>query len=132
MEQTLCLIKPDGVKDRLIGKIIDEIYGSDFTIVKMKMFTFTVTEAATFYIEHLDKPFFYKLLDFMISGPCVAIVLEKENAVEDWRKLIGCPYPEDAERDTIRARYGRGTPNNVIHGSDSEESAQREMSILGL
>jgi nucleoside-diphosphate kinase len=130
MERTLCLIKPDGVKDKLIGKIIEEIYMDGFEIVNMKMFNFLHSTVCEFYKEHAGKSFFSNLIEFMRSGPCIAIVIEKDNAVADWRELIGSAYPEEAKEHTIRSRYGKGTPNNVVHGSDSTESAHREIEII--
>ena len=136
MEKTLVVIKPDAVERRLAGKIIKEIERDfGFNIVEMKMVYLNRTLAKEFYAEHRDKPFFDRLVSFMSSGPSIFLVLEKKNAIGDWRKTMGPTKIEEAQLDphSIRGKYGRLTRpphENVVHGSDSPESAVRELNLF--
>ena len=123
---TLTMIKPNAVRNNYIGPILAKINEAGFRIVAMKYTRLTKNQARKFYVEHKDKHFFDDLVDFIISGPIVAILLEKENAVADFRKLIGATDPQYAEEGTIRKLFAESKQNNAIHGSDSDESAERE------
>ncbi len=126
--RTLAIIKPDGVQKNLIGQIITKITEAGFKIKAMKMVKLTKDSAGGFYEVHKGKPFYDDLLVYMTSGPCVPIALEKENAVEDFRKLIGTTDPAEAAEGTIRKLYAASKAENVIHGSDSNENAAIEIS----
>ena len=125
--KTLAILKPDCVEKNLIGQVITKITEAGFKIIAMKMTHLTETSAGGFYEVHKDKPFFNDLIAYMTSGPCVPIALEKENAVEDFRKLIGATNPENAEEGTIRKLYAESIERNIIHGSDSDENAAKEI-----
>jgi nucleoside-diphosphate kinase len=120
---TFTMIKPDAVKNGYVGKILDAFIEGGFTIRAMKYTQLTKAEAKQFYLVHKDRPFYDDLTDFMSSGSIVAAVLEKENAVVDFRKLIGATNPEEAEEGTIRNRFAESMQNNAVHGSDSDENA---------
>ncbi len=126
--RTLAIIKPDGVKKDLIGQIITKITGAGFKIKALKMVKLTKDSAGGFYEVHKERPFFNDLIEYMTSGPCVPIALEKDNAVADFRKLIGATDPAQAEDGTIRKLYAASKAENVIHGSDSDENAALEIS----
>ncbi|MFN8288472.1 MAG: nucleoside-diphosphate kinase [Chitinophagales bacterium] len=126
---TLTMIKPDAVADGFSGKIIDHIIGAGFKIQAMKLTRLSKEKAEEFYAIHRSKPFFGELVAFMTEGPIVAAVLEKDNAVEDFRKLIGATNPEKAEAGTIRKLYAKNIERNAIHGSDSDENAALEASF---
>lgn len=126
--RTLAIIKPDGVGKNLIGQIITKITEAGFKIKAIKMVRLTKDSAGGFYEVHKDKPFFEGLIEYMTSGPCVPIALEKENAVADFRKLIGATDPLQAEAGTIRKLYAASKAENIIHGSDSDENAAIEIS----
>ena len=117
------MIKPNAVKAGHIGNILEKITGAGFKIVAMKMTRLSQDTAGAFYAVHKDRPFYQELVDFMSSGPIVAAVLEKENAVEDFRKLIGATNPAEAAPGTIRALYAKNVGENAVHGSDSDENA---------
>lgn len=123
---TLTMIKPDAVADGHTGAIIDDIIKAGFRIQAMKLTQMSEERAKEFYAIHKERPFFQDLVDFMTEGPIVAAVLEKENAVEDFRKLIGATDPAKAEAGTIRAKYAANIERNGIHGSDSDENAEIE------
>lgn len=125
--RTLAIIKPDGVQKNLIGQIIAHITQAGFKIKALKMVKLTKESAAGFYEVHKGKAFFNDLLIYMTSGPVVPIALEKENAVADFRKLIGATDPIQAEEGTIRKLYAESKAVNVIHGSDSDENAAIEI-----
>ena len=125
--KTLAILKPDCVEKNLIGQVITKITEAGFKIIAMKMTHLTEASAGGFYEVHKDKPFFNDLIAYMTSGPCVPIALEKENAVEDFRKLIGATNPENAEEGTIRKMYAESIERNIIHGSDSDENAAKEI-----
>lgn len=120
---TLTMIKPDAVAAGHTGGIIHQIVENGFKIKAMKMTQFTRRDAELFYLIHKGKPFYEELVEFMSSGPIVAAILEKENAVADFRKLIGATNPEEAEEGTIRKKYATSISYNAIHGSDSDENA---------
>ncbi len=124
--KTLTMIKPDAVNGGYIGPILAQISEAGFRIVAMKMTQLTKDKAGEFYAVHKERPFYSELVDFMSSGPIVAAVLEKDNAVADFRKLIGATNPAEAEPGTIRARFARSIGENAIHGSDSDETAAVE------
>lgn len=123
---TLTMIKPDAVKKNNIGGILHMINEAGFRIVAMKYTKLSPEKAGEFYAAHKERPFYGELVDFMSSGPIVAAILEKENAVEDFRKLIGATDPSKAEEGTIRKRYATSIGENAVHGSDSDENAQIE------
>ena len=125
--RTLAIIKPDGVGKNLIGQIITKITEAGFKIKALKMVRLTKDSAGGFYEVHKEKPFFNGLLEYMTSGPCVPIALEKENAVADFRKLIGATDPAEAEDGTIRKLYATSKAENIVHGSDSDENAAIEI-----
>lgn len=129
-EKTCALIKPDLTAKKLVGKIISMIEQSNFEIEKMKKITMTKSMAEAFYAVHSEKPFFREVVDFMTSGPIIAMVLEKENAVNAWRDLMGATNPEKAAAGTIRALFGTSVMENGTHGSDSRENAGKEIALL--
>ncbi len=124
--RTFTMIKPDAVANGHTGKIIDDIITAGFGIKAMKYLRLSKEQAEGFYAVHSERPFFNDLVSFMISGPIVAAILEKDNAVEDFRKLIGATNPANAEEGTIRKKYARSIDANAIHGSDSDENAAIE------
>jgi len=126
--RTLAILKPDCVKKNLIGQVITKITEAGFKIKAMKFTRLTKECAQGFYEVHHERPFFDGLIEFMTSGPCVPIVLEKENAVEEFRKLIGATDPSKAEDGTIRNLYADSVQTNIVHGSDSDENAAKEIS----
>ncbi len=125
--RTLAIIKPDGVKKDIIGQVITKITEAGFKIKAIKMVKLTKDSAGGFYEVHKERPFFKDLIEFMTSGPCVPIALEKENAVADFRKLIGATDPAEAEEGTIRKLFASSKAENVVHGSDSDENAAIEI-----
>ncbi len=120
---TLTMIKPDAVRNNYIGGILAKINEAGFKIKAMKYTKLSVEQACEFYAVHKERPFYNDLVEFMTSGPIVAAILEKENAVEDFRKLIGATNPADAEEGTIRKLFAESMQNNAVHGSDSDENA---------
>lgn len=120
------MIKPDAVINNYTGKIIDHVLTAGFSIKAMKYIWLTAEQAGSFYAVHSARPFYKDLVSYMSSGPIVAIVLEKENAVEDFRKTIGATDPQKAESGTIRNLYAKSIEANAVHGSDSDENAQIE------
>ena len=117
------MLKPDSVSKGNIGKIIDKIIQDGFKIIAMKYTRLSTEDASKFYSIHSERPFFGDLISYITSGPIVAAVLKKENAVEDFRKLIGSTNPLEAEKGTIRNLYADSISENAIHGSDSDENA---------
>lgn len=117
------MIKPDAVKKGHIGNILADINQAGFTIKAMKLTQLSKQDAESFYAVHKERPFFNDLVEFMTSGPIVAAVLEKENAIEDFRNLIGATNPQEAAAGTIRNKYAESIDANAIHGSDSDENA---------
>ena len=129
-ERTLSIIKPDAVKRDLIGAILSRFEQNGFKIVATKMLRLTQEQAEGFYAEHQGKAFFEPLVEYMMSAPIVVSVLEKENAVKDYRTLIGTTNPETAAEGTIRKDFALSQRENSVHGSDSVESANREISYF--
>ena len=125
--RTLAIIKPDAVKKNYIGQIITKITEAGFKLKAIKMVHLTKSSAEGFYEIHKERPFFRDLVDFMTSGPCIPMALEKENAVAAFRKLIGATDPAEAEEGTIRKLYAANKGENAIHGSDSDENAVKEI-----
>lgn len=117
------MIKPDAVKDKHVGAIINMIERAGFSIRAMKLVHFTPQKAALFYQVHKERPFYKQLCQYMATGPIVAMVLEKENAVADFRQLIGATDPAQAAKSTIRAKFGHSIEANAVHGSDADETA---------
>ena len=126
---TFTMIKPDAVENGHIGAILDKINKAGFKIIAMKMTQLSKRDAELFYAIHKDRPFFDELVAFMTRGPIVAAVLEKENAVEDFRSFIGSTNPAEAAPGTIRNLYATSIGENAIHGSDSDENALIEASF---
>ena len=124
--RTFTMIKPDAVANAHAGKIIDHITQAGFKIVALKYTRLSTEMAGNFYGIHRERPFFGELVSFMTSGPIYAAILEKDNAVEDFRKLIGATDPQKAEPGTIRNLYAKSIDANAIHGSDSDENAEIE------
>ena len=129
-EFTFTMIKPKAVMDDNIGPILNMIHEKGFRISAIKMLQLTKLDAEKFYAVHKGRPFYDALVDFMSSGPIVAAILKKENAVEDYRKLIGSTDPEKAEEGTIRKLYATSVRENAVHGSDSIENAKIEASFF--
>ena len=127
MEKTFAIIKPDAVAAGNSGKIIDRIEQEGFKIISMKKIRLSKEQAEGFYAVHKEKPFFNDLTDFMSSGPCIVMALEKDNAILDWRKLMGATNPADAEEGSLRKLYGKNIDNNATHGSDAPETAAIEL-----
>jgi nucleoside-diphosphate kinase len=124
--RTFTMIKPDAVKAGNIGNILQMINAAGFRIVAMKYLQITKAQAEKFYEVHASRPFYGELTEFMSSGPIVAAILEKDNAVADFRKLIGATNPAQAEEGTIRKKYAASVGENAVHGSDSDENAAIE------
>ena len=126
-EKTLSIIKPDGLRQGDAGKILACIEEAGFKILGLRMLHMTKRHAEGFYAVHKARPFFASLTEFMSSGPCVVMVLEKDNAIEDLRKLMGATDPAKADKGTIRKDFASSIEANVIHGSDSPETAAAEI-----
>jgi nucleoside-diphosphate kinase len=124
--RTFTMIKPDATQKGYTGAILDQIIKAGFTVKAMKWTRLTEAQAGLFYEVHKERPFYGELVDFMSSGPIVAAILEKENAVADFRKLIGATNPAQAEEGTIRKLYAASVGENAVHGSDSDENAAIE------
>ncbi len=126
-QQTLAIIKPDAVSKNLVGKIIERIEAEGIKIVAMKMIKMSKEQAKGFYHVHKEKPFYESLTDFMSSGPCVVMVLEGDDVINRYRRLMGTTDPAKAEPNTIRKEFGTDIEKNAVHGSDSPESAEFEL-----
>jgi len=124
--RTFTMIKPDGVENGHIGAILEKINAAGFRIVALKLTQMTKADAEAFYAVHNERPFFGELVEFMTRGAIVAAILEKDNAVEDFRALIGATNPADAAEGTIRKLYATSIGENAVHGSDSDENAAIE------
>lgn len=124
--KTFTMIKPDAVSNGYIGAILEKINKAGFRITALKMTRLSAEKAGEFYAVHKERPFYQELVEFMSSGHIVAVILEKENAVEDFRKLIGATDPAKAEEGTIRKLYAESLGRNAVHGSDSDENARIE------
>ena len=129
-EKTLAIIKPDAVKKKAIGKIIQRIEEEDFSISGMKMLQLTKEEAQGFYIVHKDKRFYDSLTDFMSSGKIILMVLEREDSIYHWRKVMGVTDPALADPGTLRHSFGFSIERNAVHGSDSPETAEWEIAYF--
>ena len=127
--RTFTMIKPDAVKNGHIGAILNDICAAGFKIVALKYTKLSAEKAGEFYAVHSARPFYGELVDFMSSGPIVAAILEKENAMEDFRTLIGATNPANAAEGTIRKKYATSIGENAVHGSDSDENAAIEGSF---
>jgi len=130
MEETLSIIKPDGVEKKLIGTILKKFEDYGFQITNLKYITLTNEEAGEFYKMHKGKPFYDELVKFMTSGPCVPFVIKGEDAILRVREIMGATNPSEAAQGTIRADYADSIDKNIIHGSDSNDSALREISFF--
>jgi nucleoside-diphosphate kinase len=130
LERTLTIIKPDAVRKKGIGDIIEQFEKQGFQILCLKMLEISKHQAEQFYAVHAGKPFYNSLTTFMSSGPIVALALEKENAIADLRKLMGATNPANAEEGTIRKKWATNIENNAIHGSDAEDTARFELSFF--
>jgi nucleoside-diphosphate kinase len=128
--KTFFMIKPDGVQRKLTGEILTIIEDHDFIITKLKKMEISQEMAQLHYEEHKDKSFFNNLIQFITSGPVVAMELEGDEVVNKVRNLMGATNPSDAEPDTLRHKFGTELEKNVVHGSDSQESAERELNIF--
>ncbi|NEO39083.1 MAG: nucleoside-diphosphate kinase [Moorea sp. SIOASIH] len=129
MERTFLMVKPDGVQRNLVGQIIQRFETKGFTLVGLKLMSVSRELAEQHYAVHKERPFFPKLIEFIISGPVVAMVWEGNGVVASARKIIGATKPLEAEPGTIRGDYGLDTGRNLIHGSDAIETAQQEISL---
>ena len=130
VEKTLSIIKPDGVKRNLIGKIVSRFEEEGLTINAMRMAWLSRQEAEGFYAEHKERPFFGELVDFMTSGPVVLMTLEGENAIAKNREIMGATNPAEAAEGTIRKLFAQSIGENTVHGSDAPETAKRETSYF--
>lgn len=129
MERTFIAVKPDGVKRGLVGNIVERFERKGYKIIAMKMLQPTQEIAAKHYAEHVGKPFYNRLINYITSGPIVAMVVEGDNVVKGARHIMGSTKPDEAEVGTIRADFAQTMEYNVVHGSDSVESAEREIAI---
>ena len=130
--KTFAIIKPDAVKAGNTGKIYDRIIQAGFHIMSAKLLKLTEKQAREFYAVHEERPFFGDLIEFMTSGPCMVLALQKDNAVSSWRETIGATNPEDAEDHTIRKDFASNVQENAVHGSDSDENAEKEIAFFFL
>jgi len=129
-EQSLFIVKPDGVERKLVGQILSRFENKGFKIVKLRMFTFTKEMAEEFYSDHKSKPFFGELVSFITSGRVVATVIEGNNAITTTRLMIGSTKSFEASPGSIRGDFGLGFTDNIIHASDSKESFEKEVSVV--
>jgi nucleoside-diphosphate kinase len=125
-QRTLGIIKPDAVKKRVIGKILARIEEEGFLIAGMRLHRLSQDEAKGFYIVHKAKPFYGELVEFMASGPCVLLLLERDDAIARWREVMGATDPAKAKPGTLRHEYGFNIERNAVHGSDAPETAEWE------
>ena len=128
--RTFTMIKPDATANGHAGAILDQILKSGFKVVALKYTQLTIAQAQEFYAVHAERPFYGELVDFMTEGPIYAAILEKDNAVLDFRKVIGATNPADAEEGTIRKRFAENIGRNAVHGSDSDQNAAIEGSFF--
>jgi nucleoside-diphosphate kinase len=126
VERTLAILKPDCVRKELVGEVLRRIQDAGFQLRALKMIRMSKAEAEGFYAVHEDKPFFDELTDFMSGGACVPVVLEKDNAIADFRALIGATDPDEAAEGTIRSDFAGSIQENIVHGSDSPENGRKE------
>ena len=130
MERTLAIIKPDSYGAGNTGKILAHLESEGFRIVGLRLVRLSRAQAGAFYAVHRERPFYESLVEFMTSGPCVPVALERENAVASLREVMGATDPDEAEKGTIRSLYGGSIERNAIHGSDSPENASRELGFF--
>lgn len=130
LQRTLAIAKPDAVANGAAGDIIHTIEQNGFRIIGIKMLHLNHAQAEGFYAVHVGKPFFDSLTKFMTEGPVIVMALEKENAIVDWRKLMGATNPEKAEEGTIRKKHAKSIERNAVHGSDAEDTARFELSYF--
>ena len=128
--RTFAIIKPDAVKNGNTGKIYDRIIQNNFKIISAKLLKMSNQQAEGFYSIHKNRPFFKELTEFMTSGPCMVLALEKENAVKNWRDVIGATNPAEAAEGTIRKDFATSVQENAVHGSDSNENAKKEIAFF--
>ena len=128
--KTFAIIKPDAVKNGYLGKIIDMIIKNDFNILNARLINMDKSQAEGFYEVHRECPFFNDLVSFMCSGQCMVIELQKDNAVTEWRKLIGATDPSEADEGTIRKIFAESKEKNSVHGSDSDDNAKIEINYF--
>ena len=129
-EKTLCIIKPDAVENNFVDQINEMIESKGLSILKSKKTNISSEIAKKFYAEHSEKPFFNELVDFITSGPAVVQILEGDGCIISYRNLMGATNPEEAEEGTIRKKFAESISKNAVHGSDSPESADREIEIM--
>lgn len=130
MEQTLSIVKPDGASKNLIGTVTAAFEENGLSVAAMRMIRMTKEQAEGFYAEHSERPFFASLTAFMSSGPCVVMVLRGDGAIAKVRKIMGATNPAEADEGTIRKTHAGSVEENVVHGSDSPQSAQREITYF--
>ena len=130
VDRTFAIIKPDSVNNGYTGKIYNRILEADFKILAAKLLKMTKVQAEGFYAVHKERPFYGELTDFMSSAPCMVLALGKENAVLSWRETIGATNPEEAAEGTIRKEFATNVQENAVHGSDSDENAQKEIAFF--
>ena len=130
IERTFAIIKPEAIVSKNSGKIIDVIENNGFDILDIKKIEIPKDVAEHFYDIHKDRPFFKDMIKLITSGPVIVMVLQKENAIQAWRDLIGATDPANAAEGTIRKLFGRSIDNNAVHGSDASETANREIGIF--
>lgn len=130
MERTLFIVKPDGVARKLIGEIVARFERRGFAIIQMKMLTFSRAQAEEFYSVHKERPFYRELVNFMISGPVVAAIVEGTNAIGTTRLMVGATKPAEATSGTIRGDLALDISSNIIHASDSQESFEKESKVI--
>ena len=130
--RTFAIIKPDAVKNKYTGQIYDRILKANFRILGAKLLQMTVKQAESFYAVHQEKPFYNDLVNFMTSSPCMVLALEKEDAVVEWRKTIGSTNPKEAKENTIRRDFATNVQENAVHGSDSNQNAEKEIAFFFL
>ena len=128
--RTFAIIKPDAIRNGDTGKIYDRILTAGFNVLSAKLIKLTLAQAEGFYAVHAERPFFGELTEFMSSGKCMVFTLEKDNAVDEWRKTIGATNPADADEGTIRKDFATSIGENAVHGSDSDENASIETSYF--
>jgi nucleoside-diphosphate kinase len=127
LERTLSIVKPDGVRRNLIGEVLSRFESADLRLIALKMIKLSRKQAEGFYAVHKDRPFFSSLTDFMSSGPCVVTIVEGDNAINKLREIMGATNPDEAAKGTIRNDYASSIEQNIVHGSDSPESALFEI-----
>lgn len=130
LERTLCIVKPDAVKRNLIGKVLAHVEDAGLTILGARMLHLTKTQAQEFYAVHKERPFYHDLVEYMTSGPVVAVCLEGENAVNKYRDAMGATNPANAAPGTIRKLYAESLQANSVHGSDAPETAKVEIKFF--